>query len=579
MSPWMVNYQDFLRNMTQFNQHHIARQEKGFSLLIALIFVGFFGSVLTSFVYSRSGESLRNEAEITGWQIGKLARAARIYVRDQLVADPGLRLKLAGNPQDVSVSDLVAAALLPNNFARTSDGSSFTALGQEIRIIMANYPLDGNPDDFNTVPTAYVYLVSNDRSNGSLVQDIVKEARRQNVAVSAPLFGSDGKIRGFKKSTDGDEEFRTCKDGLAAVIWDTGCLSDAEFTDLTGDTILTAGSLVIPAWRSVNFDTRILMRFPQPEGTGASTMLTTLEMGDPLPDCKTNANSRIKIPSDTGESVTDLCGSESDNVGGTNMARVDHRRDILNTRDLTAHSYINHRQDNSVFIGSGSEENPRADRVGLIEQPLTVTGHLTAIGDMKVFGGDIDLKTQVTVDRNISVPTRADGTVEVTAHIGRLTANSMTSDKLDVAMDVSTEARISANDLKARGTTTSIDDTMVTNTMQMNKDAVITTTGGADMLGETIVNGSMIVDGETLAGYDYNYVTGELTAKNILHVEGTFNAEKSAYIGKTTVPGRVDITNGGSAQCRGDCPLRTEKRIEDGPIGTNIGVAGNGTSP
>lgn len=535
--------------MTQFKKHHIGNQ-KGFSLFIALIFVAFFGSVLTGFVYSRSGESLRDEAEITGWQIGKLARAARVFVRDEYVANPNLRAELAlSGPRDIPVEDLIEASLLPTNFARTSGSEAFTALGQEIRVIMANYPLDGDPSDLRTIPTAYIFLANNHRTSGSLVQDIVQAARRQNVAISAPLFDPDG-----------NNMSGTCNGGPSVVIWDTGCMSEEEFTRLTGEPEFAVGSLVVPAWRSVNFDTRILMRFPQPEGTGASTMLTELEMGDPLADCDTNPNSRIKIPSDT-DGTTELCGAMSDDVAQADNALADRRRDMLNTRNLEAQTYVAYGQTGmGVVIEPGT--NARINKTQN-EVSLNVDGGVVATGDMKTFGGNMTLSGNIGVDRNIAVPTNDDGVVKVTARIGgTLTANTLTSTELEVMNPVSTDARVRAQDVFASGGT-SVGNVMVTDNMYMNGNgSTITTTGGANMLGETNINAMTVTGASAIS--NYTYVTGELNTSG-LAVNSNVNAAKSAYIGRTTTE-RVDVTNGGSANCRGDCPLRTRYAIEQGAL-------------
>lgn len=523
--------------------------QKGFSLLIALVFVGFFGSVLTAFVYSRSGESLRNEATITGWQVAKIARAARIYVRDEFVANPNLRTYLASvGSEDIPVADLVSASLLPNDFARTSGGSAFTALNQEIRVIMANYPIDGDPNDPATVPTAYVYLMDSPRSNNSLVQDVVQEARRQDVAISAPLFDSLG-----------NNLSATCNGGESVIIWDTGCMSASEFTALTGDSTFIQGSLVVPAWRSVNFDSRILMRFPQPEGTGASTMLTELEMGDPLADCETNAASRISVPSDSG-GETELCGAMNDDIAQTDAALADRRRDILNARNLEAGTYIAYRQTGNDVVyqpGTMARTNKSADEA----TTFNVVGDLTATGDMKAFNGDITLADRITVDRNITVPTNAGNTV--TANIGgRLSGHTMTSSELDVSSLVSTNARISANEVRATPAT-QVNSNLVTQMMQMNSSgANISVSNNVDMLGNTNAQTVSVIGN---AG-PYSLTAGELNARNI-QIGANVSATESVFLGSTANTNRVDVNNAaGSAQCRGDCPERTEAGIEDGAL-------------
>lgn len=526
--------------------------QKGFSLLIALIFVSFFGAILTGFVYDRTGESMRDEAEITGWQAAKIARAARVYVRDQFVANPNLKATLdidAGGPQTVQLSTLISESLLPSDFARSTGGRFFTALDQEISVIMANYPIDGEATDENTVPTAYIYFRDSDRSNASLVQDIVQAARRENVSVSAPVFDGSANISGNCNGM-----------GDSVVIWDSGCMGTVEFAALTGETF-EPGSLVIPAWRSVNYDSRVLTRYPQPEMDGMATMLTELEMGDPLADCATNPANRVKMPSDSGlETVTELCGAHSDNPGAVTAAAADRRRDILNTRNLVGNSYIDyHQAANDVTIAAdGTRVNAATDEA----HGLNIGGNLVATGDMKVFGSDMTIGQKATIDRNVMVPTRMGQTV--TANIGGvLSGNSMSSETLEVFNNVNTGATISSQTANVTPAAV-MNGGLVTNKMQMNTSgANVNVTGNADMLGTT-TTGSTTITGASTAG-SFTYVAGNLNTRNI-NVQNNVNVNDTAVFNGGATIGRIDVTNGGSARCAGDCPPRHEYCISQGAL-------------
>lgn len=530
-----------LNNMGRHKNTFNFASQRGFSLLVALIFVSFFGAVLTNFVYNRSGESLREEAKITGWQAAKIARAARIHVRNELMLNPNLKFTLdinSAGPQIIDLNTLTGSGLLPADFGNIVGGVDVTALSQEIQIIMANYPVDGDPALDSTVPTAYVYLIDSNRSDAGIVQEIVQAIRREEVAIAAPVFDEAGNNLSGACNGLGD----------SVVIWDSGCMGEIEFTALTGDANFIPGSLVIPAWRSVNFDTRVLMRTPQPEVTGMNTMLTELEMGDPLADCATNAASRIQVPND-GAGETDLCGAISDDIAAVTTAEADRRRDIIGTRHLTGNSYIAYQQGgNDVTIDSaGLRTNAASDEV----YSMDVAGSLTATGDMKAFDGDINVTGATTVDRNVIVPTRVGQTI--TANIsGTLTSNSMTSTDLEVFNTITTAAPISANTTNATPAA-NIADSMVTSTMQMDNNGTVNVSQNADLLGDTNVSSTSIA-GTSSAG-SYSYVTGNLSVQN-LNVGGDSNVSDTTVVAGASAIGTLNITNGGDAQCAGDCPER-----------------------
>ncbi|PCI01890.1 MAG: hypothetical protein COB76_00275 [Alphaproteobacteria bacterium] len=517
--------------------------QKGFSLLIALIFVAFFGTVLTNFVYNRSGEVLRSEAVITGWQAAKVARAARIHVRNQLAANPNLKFNLdidAAGPQIIPLATLTSNGLLPVDFANQRDGDDVTALSQEIVIIMANYPVAGDPALETTVSTAYVYLRDSERSNASLIQEVVQAIRRENVAIAAPVFNGAVNMSG---DCDGF--------GDSVVIWDSGCMGLAEFTALTGDAVFEPGSLVIPAWRTVNFDTRALMRFPQPEQSGLSTMLTELEMGDPLADCETNAASRIEVPSDEPGS-SDLCGAMSDDIAAVSNGDADHRRDIIGTQNLSGNSYVSYQQtgmDVTLDSATGARTNAVADEA----YSFDLNGTLTATGDMKAFDGNINIAGNTTVDRNVIVPTRDGQTI--TANIGGvLSGAAMTSNSLEVFQTVTTGAPISANTASATPAA-QVTGSLITSTMQMNTNGTVNVATDADLLGETDSQ-FMIVTGAGSAG-SYSYVAGNLNAQNI-NITGDNNVSNTAVVGGVSTIGTLNVTNGNDSLCAGDCPKRVE---------------------
>jgi hypothetical protein len=530
------------------------RSESGFSLLVALIFVAFFGSVLTTFVYNISGDTLESEADITGWQAAKIAKAARIYVRDQIVANPNLKFNLdidAGGPQVVSLNTLSANALMPSDIARQAGGQFFTALDQEIIVIMANFPIDGDPNEDSTVPTAYIYLKDSPRADASLIQDVVDTARRQDVALSAPIFNAGANISG------------TCNGlGDAVAIWDTGCLGEVEFTALTGEADFVPGSLLIPAWRAVNFDTRVLMRFPQPETTGMTTMMTELEMGDPLTDCDTNTASRIAMPSDSG-AVSDLCGAMSDNSAATNNADADRRRDIIGTNAIQGGSYVAYRQaGNDVVVdNAGVRTNAPADE----NYAFNVNQDLTATGDMKIFDGNITISDNTQIDRNAIVSTQTTGRL-VSANIGnRLSGDGLSTKTLEVINTVNTGSNISATGITATPAGR-VTGTMVSQQLLMNTgNSTINVNGSGFMLGDTQSDSTIITGTGDVSGY--SYVSGNLNANNV-QVQNDAQTGNTVLVGGTTNISQIlNIRNGGgTANCAGDCPERIDFCTNQGAL-------------
>lgn len=518
------------------NAHNLA-SNKGFSLLITLIFVAFFGSVATTFIYNQTGVTLKREAEIAGWQAVKIARAARVFVRDKFAANPALPQTLdiaATGPQVLSIDIIKNAALLPDNFLREEGGEYFNALDQRIVVFMANYPIDGNPSLETTVPTDYIYFEDNEVTNGSLIQDIVQSARKQDLALAAPIFDANGiNLSGQCNGL-----------GNAIAIWDSGCMGEVEFTALTGETF-REGSLLVPAWRAVNFDSRILMRYPQPELVGMNTMLTELEMGDPIADCETNPNSRISIPSDTG-GVTDICGSLSDNQAASDISEADRRRDILNTNNLQGSSYIAYQQGGSdVRVDSaGIQSNSGADET----YSFDVANGLVANGDMKAFEGNISVSGTSTLGRNVNVPTRTGQTV--TANIGRtLSANGLNSTNLEVLGNYGISAPIGTEVLNVEPSA-NIPGTLVTEQLDMGTaSSSVNVVTRADMLGTTNTD-NMVVTGATNTS-GYSMIAGNLNLQGAV-VSGQTQVQDTIAVRGAANMLRLDVTG----TCAGDCPER-----------------------
>ncbi len=318
--------------------------EKGFSLVVVLFFVGLVASLITIATINQRGAAQRDKAEAAGWYLAQVAKAARIYVRDRslLPADPYHKSKLAAAGIVVRVNDLRASGLLPPNFPANS------GLGQIVRIYAANYPVNGNPNNENTIANAYVFFqeTTETAQKPELMQYLLEGAKKYGLLVNAPIFSAAGNI-----SDD-------CNGAPAVALWDTGCLNLAEFTKITARPTFVAGSVMVPAWRSEVHDSRAVMRFPQPENPASATMLTALEMAETVRDVDGNCNQFVQIKDYTTgrQKKTNLCNTKEDGFrgmqppAGANRPYSDVRFDMINVSTMNVDNVIAAHQSNVVAV-------------------------------------------------------------------------------------------------------------------------------------------------------------------------------------------------------------------------------------
>lgn len=325
------------------------RTQHGFSLLSVLLLSAVVATVFMAVAnYEKEADEI-NRARTSGWHLLQIAKAARLYVRNNSVADPSGAAVAVGDlngdgiddatyaypitfgdgvstilPQEISVATLVNAGLLPQGFKSTN------ALKQTVKIVVANYPLLGDPLDPGTVTSAYVFLLDNDQSNPRLMQYVADVAKENGFPVSAPTFNASG--------TPIDD----CEgDGQTDVIlWDSGCISLAQMNSLAAaaggilpSPFPAAGSLGVPAWRSMPHDTRAVMRYRQAENPEAASMATNINFGHEMTDATGNCVRQVDslLPNGTGgytSSGTGLCDTEPDNAAAVTQREQDRRVDI-----------------------------------------------------------------------------------------------------------------------------------------------------------------------------------------------------------------------------------------------------------
>lgn len=323
-----------------------SKGQRGFALIITLVFVGFFAAILTSIVSFNRDQARENQATVAGAEAVQIAKAARMYVRDQLAAnEAGTRTDaIAGRVINID-TDLQDRGYLPASFGKRIGANDFrNSLGQRIFAVMAMYPPGSAAA--TAVPTAYIYLDPSTSTAGDMLPRYMllaaESARRLGTAVSAPTFD----LAGTNTSPDcTDDAGNTTR---AAAIWDTGCLTNNEFRSLSASLTgapfdFPAGGFIIPTWRSEKFDLRAVMRFPQPENPGGSTMLTDLDMGvrnGTLSGGRVLCTDTIQTTRDKDDGTyedndTGLCKVVSDTiVGGAVTAQ--RRFDIGNIGDLAS---------------------------------------------------------------------------------------------------------------------------------------------------------------------------------------------------------------------------------------------------
>ena len=340
--------------------------ESGVSLLITLLFVGLIASLLTQFVIQENVISTRSSAAAAGWQLTEVARAARVYVRNNSfnvtgapvpVVTNGLQDNIPDNtfdknnlvsagppfvpaPIEIEIQDLEDAGLLPENFARGPGPTTRNAFRQTIRVYAANFPLDGDPADPATVATAYVFLDNNGRGSASLNARIAEQAQKFGMPISAPLLNGAG-----ANISD------ACGATPAASAWDTNCLTEAQFAAVTGQAF-AAGMLMAPAWKAYQHDPRTIARFPQPENLGAGTMLTNLNMGRLDLDAANACQNEVHIWNGENNHIalsyddTGICAAQDDVVAG---GTVDNRFDILNIPSMNVQTAVLQAQREDFF--------------------------------------------------------------------------------------------------------------------------------------------------------------------------------------------------------------------------------------
>lgn len=278
-------------------QSHQSDTERGATLVFALAFTLLFAGMLIVLSQSRTTQNQIARSGSTGWQVAEIAKAARLYIRNNAfgggsLGDDGVAdtvfdattlwdaTNAISQPVEIYLEDLVSAGYLPDSFIQAGNrtqnvgaGSvALTVYDQQIRVFAANVPLDLDPNDpdNHVVPSVYVVLEGSPQVSPSVTRSISSSISNYGINFAAPLFDNTG--------TNISDD---CNGAPAVAIWDAGCINQTDYDASFGAVIgnFTQGDLVIPAWRVERIDTQIVSRFPQPGNANYATMLTDLHLG------------------------------------------------------------------------------------------------------------------------------------------------------------------------------------------------------------------------------------------------------------------------------------------------------------
>ncbi|MBU6235121.1 MAG: hypothetical protein KGQ41_04695 [Alphaproteobacteria bacterium] len=568
--------------------------------MLALIFVAFFGGVLAGIaIFNRNAVRVA-EAEVAGWELVQIGKAARLYMRDQLVANPALR-NTSQTPTRITMAALKNGGYLPQTFGRSVGALDYNALNQEVYVIMANWLPTGLTltNDASSVPSAFVLFRAGGKSDPNRVLEVVESARKNGATITAPLFDFNNNNR----SAD-------CKGtGAAAGLWDTGCLSQAEYNSLATSIGLPAGfragALIVPAWKMSQHDLRAVMRYPQPENPGFATMLTDLGMAKQTRDNDgtddNNCNPTAGDPGDTDEvtiRTVDASGNPTttstglcDVVDDTAAATGNNRFNITNVANLTAERMVAEPQaaDTRLVAQPAAAENGGVDTAQIgtgNDEAFNVTGTLTLGNDLRVFNNRslngiatrFAVPASIAVERNAYLYSQSTTDAGI-ATIGTITSsNSLITDSLTTGTLTSTSSgvtagsspRITATNSIAITGTTSVTGTANSELISENITGGNATLTATDNTGKVQITNTLSMTGQQLSvtGTEpvsgYSAIVGDINdADNVnvtgiagasqdlqfLSTNGTLSADSTRSADNTGNMPTITATNSGASEC------------------------------
>ena len=539
----------------------IRRHQNGASLAIVLLFVGVVLAAIASFYKSQNTKTPNNLTEIAAWEGVQIARAARLYVRNEIAgaginAQETVAIASAISPR-ITIDNLVANNLLPENFMATrvdALGNYTNTLGQRIEIIQQNFPLGGATNDPATVPTAYVIFHENpdidDVTEANLMRDIVTTMQRMDLTLYAPIFNGGANIS------------NNCRGEPSIAYWDTNCINNTDYNILTSGADFTQGNLLIPAWRTVNFDTRAIMRFPQPEQAGLNMMLTDLSLGS----LNCAANVRINDPTGDGmmgdlNATNPICETNDDDP----IAGDDNRRSILRPGFIEADNLILDPQAGvDVYRYDPTNINPVTGEMnpiikGAEDSDVTIPGNLIIQnGETRIFGMSaatgLQVTSSTTVASNVILP---NGSV---TQIDTAQADITNASRLNLAnSNIDTNAFVNIDEFHANAGLTS-NNNLTSEMMNITPGNSFQIDAGnlsvhtfSGLINNVNVNGT-----NTIQGSGYSFATRQLSANSIT-ANDTLTTNDIKLQNPSNSAVSIDASNdAGTASCKGSgCPRRS----------------------
>lgn len=423
--------------------------QSGYGMVLALVMVSVIaGLVLVMFQDDQEDVRLQ-EAQSAAWHFTTVAKAARIYVRNNSlppldVDGDGNLDRIDGGNVDVdadNVADILgrnadgvwddtfsAAALLadPDNiipipFNALMDDvdpipgdpnllapsfSPTNIYGQTVQIFAAFYPLGALPPA--AVPAAYVYLNPGPNPRPANMALLAQEAEKYGGFFNSPVFNN----LGVNVSDDCDGDLQP-----NIVSWDgVNCIDSGDFAGIaaTGVGAFTSGALFAPAWRMALHDTRALMRFGQQDNANATQMQANMRFGQEVltlggcaqidtftPDTAgtfvdTNGNTYNQNPST-------LCQVLDDNNLATGQLQRDRRVNIENVgsiQNITEIILTNQASD-VLYDELGTDITP-AEEVSLAGSPVNEV--LTLGNTGTTIFGDLNSSSDIHFTNRIGNP-------------------------------------------------------------------------------------------------------------------------------------------------------------------------------
>lgn len=523
--------------------------EAGFSLLLVLLFVGLIASVFSGFLYYQSSAAIDRDARAAGWHLVEVSKAARLFARNRSI--PGNEAALTSNGAiicctaanvqgqagsiEITVGDLIAANHLPAGFPARNP------LGQDLRIFISSYPPSTTPMTSSLPIASYVMTTSPAAGRAAAIVgertavSLTEGARDAGMSVSAPLF-----LSGVNNSD-------TCGGSgqPSVMIWDTGCLTQADVNIITGAAggiAVAAGQVIVPTWRAVDHDLRALMRYPQPENPTANTMLTDMLFANPLGEVA------------GVETYTSDTGAANNRVNLNNLGNVTLSSLIVSPQatDFGGETGTVSAPTQALRAGSISVNNDLsvATDASVIPQAVLLNTGQIVMNGTQVRADDMDVLNTINMDA---------GAAPLTWNTSNVTATNATNvDRLQTNSIASTPGGAGPTPQISIAAGSYIADT-IDNINELNSD------GGVRVFNQVDGSGSLVNVNNTaqytgIADSSGSGVGTTFSARFGLISNTNTNIAGRAYFpsGGSFIPSNSIILNGlHTDTCSGDCPDET----------------------